>query len=114
MDESLEKALEFSNYSVTFNNQKRLLQEKYQEDLLLYTLGGKFAVSKELISFCWVLKNTTNNTVIVDENSTPIQIDDLDSFLTDAIARYTEATNQYLSDYKKLSTERSVEGLIDV
>ena len=31
MDERLEKALDFSNYMLTLNNQKRLLAEKYQE-----------------------------------------------------------------------------------
>ena len=34
MDEKLSKALDYSNYMVTLNNQKRLLEEKYQQDLL--------------------------------------------------------------------------------
>jgi len=34
MDERLEKALDFSNYMLTLNNQKRLLAEKYQEELI--------------------------------------------------------------------------------
>ena len=31
MDERLEKALEFSNYMITLNNQRNLIQEKFQE-----------------------------------------------------------------------------------
>ena len=31
MDERLSKALEFSNYMVTLNNQKRILKEKYSD-----------------------------------------------------------------------------------
>ena len=33
MDEKLEKALDISNYMITLNNQKRLLKEKYYENL---------------------------------------------------------------------------------
>ena len=47
MEESLEKALEFSNYSVTLNNQKRILSEKYQENLIIYYLGGTFTANRE-------------------------------------------------------------------
>ena len=36
MDEKLSKALDYSNYMVTLNNQKRLLTEKYQEELLYF------------------------------------------------------------------------------
>ena len=36
MDARLAKALDFSNYMVTLNNQKRLLAEKYQDDLLYF------------------------------------------------------------------------------
>ena len=51
MDERLEKALEFSNYMLTLNNQKRLLTEKYQEELLYFYNGCQFTVTKELINF---------------------------------------------------------------
>ncbi len=32
MDERLEKALDFSNYMVTLNNQKRLLAEQFDQE----------------------------------------------------------------------------------
>ena len=51
MDERLSKALDFSNYMVTLNNQKRLLAEKYQENLLHFYNGCQFTASKELINF---------------------------------------------------------------
>ena len=40
MDERLQKALEFGNYTVTLNNQKKLLKEKFIDQCvfcLLYT-----------------------------------------------------------------------------
>ena len=39
MDERLEKALDFGNYSVTLNNQKRLLKEKFYDDCIMYQNG---------------------------------------------------------------------------
>ena len=49
MDEALEKALDFSNYMVTFNNQKRIIREEFLEGLLIYQHGGMFTITKELI-----------------------------------------------------------------
>ena len=36
MDERLSKALDFANYSVTLNNQRRALKEKYLADIIYY------------------------------------------------------------------------------
>ena len=44
MDKRLEKALEFANFNVTLNNQKRILKEKYKEDPIFYPCGLKFTV----------------------------------------------------------------------
>ena len=63
MDEALEKALDFSNYMVTLNNQKRILQEEYQESLIKYQAGGKFTITKELVSFGSNLLDLDNNKV---------------------------------------------------
>jgi len=52
MDERLEKALEFSNFMVTLNNQKRILQEKYEQDIIYYIDGCQFTVNKELNCSC--------------------------------------------------------------
>ena len=84
MDEALEKALDFSNYMVTLNNQKRILQEEYQESLIKYQAGGKFTITKELVSFGSNLLDLDNNKVVlVDDNQTPILIEDLSTFVYD-------------------------------
>ena len=51
MDQRLEKALDFSNYMVTLNNQKRVLTEQFKQDIIHYYCGGQFTVTQELISF---------------------------------------------------------------
>jgi hypothetical protein len=52
MDDKLKKALDFSNYMITLDNQKRILKEQYQDNLTHYFNGGKFTVTQQLISFC--------------------------------------------------------------
>lgn len=115
MDEALEKALEFSNFSVTLNNQKRILKENYLEDLVLYHNGGKFTVTQTLLSFVSNL-NLLNidKTVLVDDNQTPIEIINVSEFLTLVTNKYAEASNKYFDRYKELSKKRNIEGLIDV
>ena len=52
MDERLEKALEFSNFLETQNNQKRIFLKQYKNNLIYYANGNKISVTMELISFC--------------------------------------------------------------
>ena len=114
MDEALKKALEFSNFTATLNTQKRILHQKYLGDLVMYSDNGKFTITKELLNFVYMISNNSSKTVLIDDNNTPIQINDIDDFITKATQQYTDATNKYLGDYKTLSTKRSVEGLVDV
>ena len=114
MDEALEKALDFSNFTVTLNAQKRILHDKYSDELVMYSNNGKFTITKEILNFCFMLVSTNiNKTVIIDDNRTPIQIDDVEAFMLQATQHFTDANNMYLDEYKALSTKRSVEGLVD-
>jgi hypothetical protein len=45
MDEALEKALDFSNFTSTLNAQKRILHEKYLGTLVMYSNNGKFTIT---------------------------------------------------------------------
>lgn len=115
MDEALAKALEFSNFTATLNGQKRILYEKYLDDLVLYHNNGKFSIGKETLNFSHMLiSSNVSNTILVDDNNTPIKIDDLKDFQQLALQKYADATNKYLTAYKDLSTKRSVESLVDV
>ncbi len=115
MDEQLQKALEFSNFTVTLNNQKRVLKEKYTEELVLYYQNGKFTVTQPFFSFVSSLVSMEiSQTVIVDDNETPIQIDDVIEFFTNVKQTYVTATNKYLNEYQELSKKRNVQGLVDV
>lgn len=116
MDERLEKALEFSNYMVTLSNQKRMLKEKYYEDLIYFQNGCQFTITKELITFVGLLVSTDNNTdvVIVDDNDIPAMIKNLNDFYENILDVYFTASNEYNTEYNKLKTKRSVNKLVDL
>ena len=115
MDERLQKALDMSNYMVTLNNQKRLLKEQYQENLVYYFNGGQFTITQELISFCQSLISLNQtNTILIDDNSLPIEIEDLEKFSHGIYSKYFEASNRYLTEYNKLKTNRSVESIMEL
>ena len=115
MDERLSKALEFANYSVTINNKKKLLKEKFQEDMIVFVQGSQFTITKELINFVNLLveKGNTEDTVLIDDNGIPVLIKDLEDFLASILDQYFQSANKYHEQYIDLSKKRSVEKLID-
>ena len=52
MDERLEKALEFSNFLETQNNQKNIFLKQYYDNLVYYVDGHKISITTDVISFC--------------------------------------------------------------
>jgi hypothetical protein len=116
MDERLEKALEFSNYMVTLNNQKRVIRNQYQEQTVYYFNGGQFTVTKELVTFVNMLveKDNTDDIVLIDDNETPILIPDLESFLSNIIDQYFTAANTYYTEYQQLLKNRSTRKLVEI
>ena len=114
MDERLEKALEFSNYMLTLNNQKRLLSEKYQEELIHFYSGSQFTLTRELITFVSaMLAADQDEVVITDDNNIPCMIENLSDFYSEIINKYTSASNNYYTAYADLKKNRSVEKLVN-
>ena len=111
MDTKLSKALDFSQYMTTLNNQKRLLWEKYQESLLYYCNGGKFTITSELIAYCNAAGY--DNVVLIDDNQLPIKVT-LKEFLYDIRVQYGKASTEYYEQYSKLKVKRKIEDLIEV
>lgn len=115
MDERLEKALDFSNYMVTLNNQKRVIKEKYYEDLVYFFNGSQFIVTKELINFVGFMieRDNTEDVVIIDDNETPTMISNLNKFYEEIVDVYFSASNDYYKSYNELKTKRRIEKLVD-
>lgn len=113
MDERLEKALNFSNYMITLNNQRRALKEKFLASLVYFYNGGSFTVTKELINFVKTLVDTGNDSdvVLVDDKDIPVSIKNLNEFLSDILNIYFTATNEYYTEYESLKKNRTIEGM---
>ena len=114
MDERLEKALEFANYMTTLNNQKRVLKEKFYESAIHYHNGGQFSVNKDLMNFCNMLVSTGQESVVlIDDNDIPVKVADIETFLSDILDIYFTASNEYLTAYEKIRSQRKVSGLVE-
>jgi hypothetical protein len=113
MDERLKKALDFSNYMITLSNQKRILLEQYNNDLIYYFNGGQFIVTTQLISFCQsLIQLKQTETILVDDNGTPVEVEVLEDFTKNIINVYFSASNRYLTEYNKLKKNRTIEGIV--
>ena len=114
MDDRIKKALEISNYLSTINNQKRIIKEQFIINTLYYFNGGQFTVNQTLISFVkTLLDHGQVDAILIDDHTTPISIENLESFLTDILDVYFRASNKYLTDFNELKSKRTVEGLIN-
>ena len=65
MDERLEKALEFSNYALTINNQKRNIRNRVEQLQIVHHLGGVFKADHETIGFIKTLIDLEHKQFIV-------------------------------------------------
>jgi len=115
MDERLVKALETANIMKTLSDQKRVLNEKYQNDLLFFYNGSQFSVTHELISFCTTLVSLNQDEyVIVDDNGIPTLIENIEDFRSRLVDTYAQASNRYYTEYNKLKNKRSIKDIIDL
>ena len=115
MDDRLQKALEFSNYMVTLNNQKRLIHEQFLENSVHYLNGGKFSVTRELINFCQTLVNNNQvSTILIDDNNSPIEIENLKDFLDEILDIYFTNVNSYYNKFNEIKNKRSIQDLVDL
>jgi hypothetical protein len=115
MDERLAKALEFSNFLETQNNQKRIFLAQYKENLIHYTRGHKFTVTLELINFCHtLLAMQIEHPAVLDDNNIPFTINDIQEFTKELVGVYVFASRKYAADYETIKKNRSVQGLVDL
>lgn len=115
MDEIVKRAFDIANYAETFSAQKNILREEFNQALILFQNGGTFTVTKELICFVKILADLPNNNtaVLVDDNHSPIEIDDVEEFLETILSKYNFAVNGYYTKYSQIRSARSVESILD-
>jgi hypothetical protein len=115
MDERLEKALEFSNFMTTLNNQRRIIHEQFLENCIHYLNGGKFSVTRELINFCSLMHGRGQESIVlIDDNNAPIEVQNLEKFLDDIMDIYFTNSYEYLNKFNEIKKNRTVKGLVDL
>ncbi len=116
MDQNIEKAFEISNLMVTIANQKRVLKEEYDQNLMYFESGGIFKANNETIVYVKTLKELTKEKqlVILDTNQTPILILDIEKFLESLLDKHFQANNAYYSKFEKLKTNRNIKNILDL
>ena len=69
MDDRLKSALDVANRMVTFNTQKELMKQEYNESCLYHENGHQFTIDRELINFLTSLiqMECTENIVVIDD-----------------------------------------------
>jgi hypothetical protein len=111
MDERLAKALDVSKALETHQNQKNILHKQYKDNLIYYFDGHKISVDLSVIHKC---SNKSSPVVVIDDNKTPMLINDVEDFTKKITAMYDTASRKYLMEFKKIKSKRSVEELIDL
>lgn len=114
MDERLAKALEFSNYRSTIENQKRNLRSRVDALQTVTYNNGTFKSDKTTISFVKTLVDLNQSeAVVTDERNNPIEISDPKDFLETLLNAYNSSMNEFLAESKKLAKARSIKKIMD-
>lgn len=115
MTENLEKTFELANILTSISNQKRTLYEEYTQSLLYFYNGGTFKIDKDLISFLSVLKSYNNEScVLIDANKIPVEIENIENFLSSIIDQYTRCSNEYFAEYQKIKNNKNLQSILEL
>jgi hypothetical protein len=114
MDQQLEKAFQTANFMATLTNQRNVAFEEYQQNLIYYTNGSSFLITKELISFVKLLLDGgfDKNTILIDANNIPVKIANLEEFYQSIINQYVTSSLVYFNTYTEIRSKRNIEDLV--
>ncbi len=114
MDERLQKALEFGNYSQTIANQKQNIKNRVQQMCTVHCNNGMFVANQQTIAFVKALVDLKINTSIIeDSKQNPIEIKNTCEFLDALVSAYSAAMTEYNTEYSKLKKIRKLEKLME-
>lgn len=101
MDEKLLNALEVGKTLDSINRHKKLLFEQYIENATFYYNGGRFVATGNLMS---LLHQLEMGSIVIDEDSIPVQLTDVLEFSSKVKKHYQQATEDYLSRYNDVTS----------
>jgi hypothetical protein len=114
MDERLEKALAFANYSATIANQKQNIKNRVTQIQTLHKHGGVFLADQSTIAFVQAMISSGENAgIMIDQKENPIRIPDYTVMLEDLITAYKRATEEFDTEMGKLKKARNLNKVMD-
>lgn len=114
MDERLQKALEFSNYTLTINNQKQNIRNRIAQLQIVHYSGGVFVANQETIAFLKAMIDLDHkSTVVVDSKGNPINIAKMNELLEKLVSAYVSSTTEYEVEMNKIKKARNIKTIMD-
>lgn len=114
MDERLEKALDFSNYRLTIETQKRNLKARLEALQTFMYNNGTWRADTNTIAFVHALIASGNTEAIIqDSRGNPVIVSDLSDFFTHLISTYNQSMNEFSIESGKLAKARNIKKIMD-
>lgn len=116
MDERLEKAFAIANYRATLSNQRRIINEEFEQKLVYYANGGTFKITPQLLTYTKMMLDLgyTHDVPFIDVNNFPIVIPEVQSFFDTILLNYTTALNEYSVKFAELKSKRKVGDMLEL
>jgi hypothetical protein len=113
MDDRLQKALDFSNYSLTISNQKKNLKNRLNQMLLVHHNNGVFVADPTTINFVSYMMTQQQGMYILDTKENPIRVQDLPEFCRKLEDAYEDAMREYSEEFDKIKKLRNLNKLLE-
>jgi len=113
MDERLQSALEFSNYSLTIANHKKNIKNRMNQMLLVHHNNGVFCADPTTINFVSHISMNQQTAVFLDTKENPIRVSDLTEFHDKLTNAYDDAMREYEAEFNKIKRIRKIDKLME-
>lgn len=116
MDERIEKAFAVANYLATLSNQRKIVLEEFNQQLIYYSNGGTFLIGPELINFTKTVLDLgyTHDVPFVDVDNFPIVITDVQEFFDIILLNYMTALNTYSIKFAEIKSKRKIGDIVEL
>ena len=116
MDERLEKAFAIANYRSTLSNQRRIINEEFEQQLVHYHNGGTFKVDPTLLTYTKMMLDLeyTHDVPFLDVNSFPVVIPDVKEFFDKILLQYITSLNVYSTKFAELRSKRKIGDMLEL
>jgi hypothetical protein len=116
MDERLEKAFAIANYRSTLSNQRRIINEEFEQQLVHYHNGGTFKIDPTLLTYTKMMLDLgyTHDVPFLDVNNFPVVIPDVKEFFDTILLQYVTSLNTYSAKFAELRSKRKIGDMLEL